>query len=205
MKQQHFVLRQLCLVVALAGLTNCCLPGISLAAKSDTEDLNLIANIVNTTCTLSLENGGNVYLPTVTRSWFYNTDGSDRYSPGDEAGGTPFKISVNDCDTGSGSDGVKQLTFSFTPQSGFWSNQNQIFKNDATAGAAENVGVVIFSADYKTNVLNSDGSSNVIYDVRGKSGSQYLTDYQFYARYQNAGDVSGGVVTSNVLVEVSYE
>lgn len=66
-------------------------------------------------------------------------------------------------------------------------------------------GIVIFSADYKTNVLNSDGSSNVVYDVSGKSSSLYLTDYQFYARYQNTGAVVSGVVTSNVLVDVSYE
>ncbi|MFG6032309.1 fimbrial protein, partial [Salmonella enterica subsp. enterica serovar Minnesota] len=51
----------------------------------------------------------------------------------------------------------------------------------------------------------SDGNSNVVYDVSGKSSSLYLTDYQFYARYQNTGAVVSGVVTSNVLVDVSYE
>ena len=103
-------------------------------------DANLNATIVDTTCKFSVENGGNVYLPTVTRSWFYNADSSNRYAPTDEAGGTPFTLHVDECYVSSG---IKQLTFSFSPQSGFWSNQNQVFKNDATAGAAENVGVVV--------------------------------------------------------------
>lgn len=165
-------------------------------------DVNLTASIVNSTCKLTLENGGEVYLPNVTRAWFYNDDGSSRYSPTDEAGGTPFNVRLEDC--GNRND-IQQITFSFTPQSGFWGNQNQVFKNDATAGAAQNVGIVIFSADKKTNVLNSDGSSNVVYDVSGKSSAQYLTDYPFYVRYQNTGDVVSGIVTSNVLVDVSYE
>ena len=108
---------------------------------------------------------GEVYLPNVTRAWFYNNDGSSKYAPTDEAGGTPFNVRLEDCADNSS---IKQLMFSFTPQSGFWSNQNRVFKNDATTGAAQNVGIVIFSADYKTNVLNSDGSSNVVYDVSGK-------------------------------------
>ena len=65
--------------------------------------------------------------------------------------------------------------------------------------------MVIFSSDYKTNVLNSDGSSAVMYDVSNKSSAQYLTDYQFYARYQNIGAVTAGIVTSNVVVDVKYE
>ncbi|EBX1353134.1 fimbrial protein [Salmonella enterica subsp. enterica serovar Okatie] len=191
-----FFLRQSGLML-LAGL--CCLTGVSHAGELDA---NLNAMIVDTTCKFSVGNGDDVYLPTVMRSWFYNADGSNRYTPTDEAGGTPFTLHVDECYV---SNGIKQLTFSFSPQSGFWSNQNQVFKNDATAGAAENVGVVIFSSDYKTNVLNSDGSSAVMYDVSNKSSAQYLTDYQFYARYQNIGAVTAGIVTSNVVVDVKYE
>ncbi|ECG8588725.1 TPA: fimbrial protein [Salmonella enterica subsp. salamae serovar 35:g,m,s,t:-] len=196
MQPLSFFLRQPGLAL-LAGL--CGLPGISQAADLDA---NLNATIVDATCKLTVGNGGDVYLPSIMRSWFYNTDGSDRYTPTDDAGGTPFTIHVDDCYL---SGDINQLTFSFSPQSGFWNNQNQVFKNDATANAAENVGVVIFSSAYKTNVLNSDGSSAVTYDTTNKSSAQYLTDYQFYARYQNIGAVTGGVVTSNVLVDVKYE
>ncbi|ENO1196714.1 fimbrial-like protein [Salmonella enterica subsp. enterica serovar Braenderup] len=199
MQQLLFLLRQPSLML-LMGLTGGFWSGISQAGSN--LDINLTASIVNSTCKLSLENGGEVYLPNVTRAWFYNNDGSSKYAPTDEAGGTPFNVRLEDCADNSS---IKQLMFSFTPQSDFWSNQNQVFKNDATTGAAQNVGIVIFSADYKTNVLNSDGNSNVVYDVSGKSSSLYLTDYQFYARYQNTGAVVSGVVTSNVLVDVSYE
>ncbi|HDR2679207.1 TPA: fimbrial protein [Enterobacter mori] len=202
MQQSPFTLRQpgLVLLIGLAGST---LPGVSQAGSG--VDINLTANIVNNTCQLSVENGGEIYLPTVLKDWFYNNDKSDRLSPTDDEAGTPFTIHVDNCYASGGeSASINQLKFSFAPQNGFWSNQNQVFKNDATAGAAENVGIVIFSKKYKTNVLKSDGTSNVIYDVSGSSGS-YIKDYGFYARYQNVGTITSGVVMSSVLVNVSYE
>lgn len=201
MQQSPFNLRQPGLLL-LVGLAGNLLPGVSQAGSD--MDINLTANIVNNTCQLSLENGGDVFLPNVSRDWFYNADNSYRLSPTDDEAGTPFTVHVENCYTGEGGVGVKQLQFSFTPKTGFWSNQNQVFKNDATAGAARNVGIVIFSAAYNKNVLNSDGSSNVVYDV-SSSPEDYLTDYQFYARYQNTGDVTSGLVVSNVLVDVRYE
>jgi hypothetical protein len=63
---------------------------------------------------------------------------------------------------------------------------------------------VVFSEKNKTNVLNSDGTSKVIYDVSGQGGA-FLTDYQFFVRYQNIGAVAAGIVTSKVLVDVTYE
>lgn len=199
MQQSPFFLSQpgYVLLMGLAGTT---LPGASQAGSG--LDVNLTANIINSTCKLSVENGGEVYLPNVMRSWFYNADGSDRYTATDEAGGTPFKIHIEDCDGDISA--AKTMNFSFTPQSGFWPGQNQVFKSvETAAGAAKNVGIVIFS-EKKTNVLNSDGSSNVVYDVTGQ-GTVLLTDYQFYARYQNIGSVAGGIVTSKVMVDVNYE
>ncbi|HCT2230831.1 TPA: fimbrial protein [Enterobacter hormaechei] len=190
-------------LVLLIGLAGSTLPGICLAGSG--VDVNLTANIVNNTCRLSVENGGEIYLPTVARDWFYNSDKSDRLSPTDDEAGTPFTIHVDDC-YASGTEGatINQLKFSFAPQNGFWSNHNQVFKNDATARAAENVGIVIFSEKYRTNVLKSDGTSGVIYDVSGSS-ENYIKDYGFYARYQNVGAITSGAVMSNVLVNVSYE
>lgn len=189
-------------LMLLIGLAGNVLPGISQAESG--LDVNLTANIVNSTCKLSIENSGEIYLPNVMRSWFYNTDGSDRFTATDDAGGTPFKIHVDDC-YGDSTSTAKKLSFSFSPQSGFWPGQNQVFKSeDTAAGSAKNVGIVVFSAKNKTNVLNSDGTSKVIYDVSGQ-GTAFLTDYQFYARYQNIGAVAGGIVTSKVLVDVTYE
>lgn len=190
----------LMLLISLAGYI---LPGVSQASSG--VDVNLTANIVNNTCQLSVENGGDIYLPTVTRNWFYNSDKSDRLSPTDDEAGTPFTIHVDNCYASSEDDGnINKLKFSFAPQNGFWNNHNQVFKNEATAGAAENVGIVIFSDKFNTNVLNSDGTSNVIYGVSGNSES-YIKDYGFYARYQNTGPITSGMVMSSVLVNVSYE
>lgn len=92
-------------------------------------DVNLTANIVNNTCRLSVENGGEITLPTVTRDWFYNSDKSDRLSPTDDEAGTPFTIHVDDC-YASSTEGatINKLKFSFAPQNGFWSNHNQSLK-----------------------------------------------------------------------------
>jgi len=202
MQLSPFTLRQPGLML-LIGLAGSILPGVCQASSG--VNMNLTANIVNNTCRLTVENGGEIYLPTVARGWFYNSDKSDRLSPTDDAAGTPFTIHVDNCFAGDGDDtSLSQLKFSFTPKAGFWSNHNQVFKNEATVGAASNVGIVIFSDDFHTNVLNSDGSSKVIYDVSG-SGDNYIKDYGFYARYQNTGVVSGGIVVSSVLVDVSYE
>ncbi|MFL4294453.1 fimbrial-like protein [Enterobacter asburiae] len=201
MQLSAFKLHQhgLILLIGLAGNT---LPCISRADAG--LDVNLTANIVNSTCKLSIENSGEIYLPNVMRSWFYNTDGSDRFTATDDAGGTPFKIHVDDC-YGDNTSTAKKLNFSFSPQSGFWPGQNQVFKSeDNAAGSAKNVGVVVFSEKNKTNVLNSDGTSKVIYDVSGQGGA-FLTDYQFFVRYQNIGAVAAGIVTSKVLVDVTYE
>lgn len=201
MRQSPFNLCQPGLLL-LVGLAGSAMPGESQAGSD--MDINLTANIVNNTCQLSLANGGDVYLPGVSRDWFYNADNSSRLSPTDDEAGTPFTVHVENCYTGEDTS-VKNLQFSFSPQSGFWSNQNQVFKNDATVGAAKNVGIVIFSSTYNKNVLNSDGSSNVIYDISSAKPDDYLTDYTFYARYQNTGDVTSGLVMSNVLVDVRYD
>ena len=67
MQQSPFTLHQpgLMLLIGLAGST---LPGVSQAGSG--MDVNLTANIVNNTCQLSVENGGEIYLPTVARDWF---------------------------------------------------------------------------------------------------------------------------------------
>lgn len=59
-------------LVLLIGLAGSTLPGICQAGSG--VDVNLTANIVNNTCRLSVENGGEIYLPTVARDWFYNSD-----------------------------------------------------------------------------------------------------------------------------------
>ncbi|AZT34375.1 fimbrial-like protein [Salmonella enterica] len=188
----------------LMGLAAGQWPAVSYA--DDGLDVNFSARIVNNTCQISLANGGDITLPTVMQSWFYNSDGSDRLQATTDAGGTPFTIQVVQCDAVSSSgNSLQSLHFQFAPQSSTTSGDWQVFINEAGNEAATNVGVVIFSETYRANVLNGDGSSDVEYDVRGKSTSDYLTDYAFYARYQNTGKVSSGKVLSNVVVSVTYE
>ncbi|HDG8093634.1 TPA: fimbrial protein [Klebsiella oxytoca] len=166
-------------------------------------DVTLQANIVENTCQISLSDNGTVHLPIVSRSWFYTNDGNPRLQPDDAASGTLFSVNVESC-SGDGPT-VNTMTFSFQPQNGFWpAESQQVFINEtpATAGGAENVGIVIFSSRDNRNVVNSDGSSAVAIDVA--KAESYLTSYDFYARYQSTGTVSAGKVTSHVLVDAIY-
>lgn len=165
-------------------------------------DITLNANIVENTCQVSIPDDGQVHLPTVSKSWFYNPDGSNRLMPTDAASGTLFKVRVESC----GDDGasVQKLNFSFQPQSKQWpTTSRQVFINETPVaeGGAENTGVVIFSKALNTNVLNADGTSSVVLDAGTDS---WAKDYQFYARLQNTGTVKAGKVTSRVVVNATY-
>ncbi|POP41577.1 fimbrial protein [Superficieibacter electus] len=203
MRQTRFMMRPtLALLAALAA-------GpwpVATQADDSGMDVNFTARFLANTCLISLENGGDVTLPTVDRDWFYNTDSSDRLQPETDAGGTPFTIQVVSCDMPpAGSADNQQLHFQFTPQAALNPDHMQVFVNEASGNAAENVGVVVFSAAHRSNVLNSDGSSDVLYDLSSLPKPRFPASYAFYARYQNTGPVGSGLVTSNVVVNVTYQ
>ncbi|MDA8505060.1 fimbrial-like protein [Citrobacter sp. Awk 2] len=189
----------------VAGVTGgiCTAPCFADGGESSL-DVTIKANIVENTCQISLSDNGTVHLPTVSRHWFYNDDGSTRLQPGDAASGTLFSINVESC--AGDATTVNTMTFGFQPQNGIWPAQSQqVFINEtpAVSGGAENVGVVIFSTSDNRNVVNSDGTSAVAIDV--STAANYLTSYDFYARYQNTGVVTSGKVTSHVLVDAIYQ
>lgn len=191
----------------LAVISGCLIPASS-QADGAWMNVKMTANIIANTCKISVSNGGQVQLPVVPRGWFYNTDGSSKYTATQDAGGTKFSVNVADCeDYDQGA--ANKLHFTFSPQSGKTATgNNQVFANDKEQDidGAKNVGIVVFSADYQQNVLSQDGNSDVVFDVTSKQKNfAYLTDYAFYARYQNIGQVTSGRVTSNVLVSVIYE
>ncbi|MGY5366407.1 fimbrial-like protein [Enterobacter oligotrophicus] len=164
-------------------------------------DVTLNANIVENTCQISIPGDGKVHLPIVSKSWFYNGDGSSRLQPTDAAAGTEFSVKVESCSTGST---INKLNFSFQPQSQQWPvGSRQVFINETAVaeGGADNTGVVIFSKELNTNVLNSDGSSSVLLDA---GATDWAKEYQFYARLQNTGPVASGKVTSRVVVNATY-
>jgi type 1 fimbria pilin len=165
-------------------------------------DITLSANIIETTCQVSVPADGQVHLPTVGKSWFYNTDGSNRLQPTDAASGTAFTVKIDSCP--GAETGVNTLNFSFQPQSKqFPAGSRQVFVNETSPaeGGAGNTGIVIFSKELNTNVLNSDGTSSVALTAK----SEWATEYDFYARLQNTGPVSAGSVTSSVLVNATYQ
>ncbi|HAC7850761.1 TPA_asm: fimbrial protein [Salmonella enterica] len=171
--------------------------------EADT-DVEIRANVVNTSCEVSVDDNGLVDLG--TKSYDYFASGVTAEDP--YQGGSTFYIHVKDCMPVSGKDPSK-LTIYFSPLSGsFAPGSAQIFANDASDGA-KNVGVVIFSvndANNIYNVMNTDGTPRSQYDV---TAADYTDSrYSFYARMQKVQSgqaIVSGAVKSSVLVSVYYE
>ncbi len=188
--------------IRFALATGCVL--LSHIALANDNDLNIevTANIVENTCEISVENNGQIHLNTVSRFYFDNNT-----LPTDVLGGNQFSIRVDNC-TGGDDAVAEKLHFSFSPQSGQLSPaSNQVFANEAKKenGGASGVGIVIFSQQYNSNVLDENGHSDVVYDVKGKTSDEYTLAYPFYARYQKTGEIVAGAVQANILVGVIYD
>ncbi|EGT0666802.1 fimbrial protein [Citrobacter werkmanii] len=172
-------------------------------SQADT-DVEIRANIVNTSCQISVDNNGLVDLGTQGLDYFAkDITAEDFYQ-----GGSSFYIHIKECMPASGREPSK-LTVHFSPLSGsFAVGSAQIFANDAVDGA-KNVGVVIFSvndANNIYNVMNTDGTPRSRYDV---TAADYTDSrYTFYARMQkiqSGQSIVSGPVKSSVLVSVYYE
>jgi P pilus assembly protein, pilin FimA len=167
-------------------------------------DVEIRANIINTSCEVSVDNNGLVDLGTKDFDYFARgITAEDVYQ-----GGSTFYVRVKNCMPVSGKEPSK-ITLNFAPLSGqFAAGSTQIFANDAVDGA-QNVGVVIFSvndANNVYNVVNTDGTPRSKYDVTAASYAD--SQYSFYARMQKvlAGQsIVSGPVKSSVLISVYYE
>ena len=167
-------------------------------------DVEIKANIVNTSCQVSVDNNGLVELGTKGFDYFASgITAEDLYQ-----GGSTFYVHVKDCMPVSGKEPSK-LTVHFSPLSGsFAVGSAQIFANDAADGA-KNVGVVIFSvndANNVYNVMNTDGTPRSSYDVTAANYAD--SRYSFYARMQkiqSGQSIVSGAVKSSVLISVYYE
>lgn len=172
-------------------------------AFADT-DVEVKANIIAASCEISLNNNQNIDLGTVTTSYF-----ASNITPEDDyPGGKKFDITVKNCNGIEGKTPT-QLTLSFTPVSGKLSTySNQIFANENLSGA-QNVGVVIFSAQDPANpfnVLKTDGTPKSIFPVTNQD--LINKNYTFYTRLQKESDaasVTAGAVNVSVWVSAYYE
>ncbi|ECJ9816636.1 fimbrial protein [Salmonella enterica] len=172
-----------------------------LHAETNTLATSFNAKIVDNSCRITLSNNGAIALGIVS------VDYLKALSPTQYAGGTRFTISVDDCGQSSERQ-ASQLHMRFRPQSGVFSAASkQVFTNDipAESQGAQDVGVVVFSdrAASSANVLNADGSSDVIYPT---SGDGYQGDYSFTARMQQEGNAPApGQVKATVIVDIYYD
>lgn len=169
------------------------------------KDVDFTANVIANSCKVTVSNGGRVILGTVTPNYF----AAGVTATTDYPGGQTFTLSITNCVQLSTISSVSQMQVEFTPQSGLFPlPSRQIFANDALVSGAQNVGVVIFSAQdgaNRFNVLKTDGSSQAVYPVTKSTLENSI--WTFYTRMQKIDaslGVTPGPVLSNVLVNVSY-
>lgn len=173
---------------------------VAFADGGNGAEMTISAQIRDNTCKISLDNNGYVRLPVIHRTELTDGNGNPRVSPTENTGGKAFRITVTECMENSGG-GAAALHFAFSPYA--LPVQNQVFPNETPAaeGGAQGTGIVIFSRLHGTNVLNADGSSDVVFPA----DADMFRDYLFTVRYQALGPVTSGLVTSRVRVDVTYD
>lgn len=128
------------------------------------QDIDLVANVKNSTCKSGISNRGNIDLGVVGVGYFSGNVTPESYQPG----GKEFTITVSDCALQGTGDVLNQLHIDFRALSGVMAaGSRQIFANEISSGAS-NVGVVIFSTQDSANtfnVLNASGGSRSVYPV----------------------------------------
>ncbi len=128
------------------------------------QDIDLVANVKNSTCKSGISNQGNIDLGVVGVGYFSDNVTPESYQPG----GKEFTVTVSDCALQGTGDVLNQLHIDFRALSGVMAaGSRQIFANEVATGA-KNVGVVLFSIQDPTNIFNvisSAGNSRSVYPV----------------------------------------
>ncbi|HCU0360970.1 TPA: fimbrial protein [Escherichia coli] len=194
---QHKLMKRIILFLSLLFPITC--PAIA------GQDIDLVANVKNSTCKSGISNQGNIDLGVVGVGYFSGNVTPESYQPG----GKEFTVTVSDCALQGTGDVLNQLHIDFRALSGVMAaGSRQIFANEVTTGA-KNVGVVLFSIQDPANIFNvlsSAGNSRSIYPVMTSALNN--SSWKFYARMQKidpALDVISGQVMSHILVDVHYE
>ena len=114
------------------------------------QDIDLVANVKNSTCKSGISNQGNIVLGVVGVGYFSGNVTPESYQPG----GKEFTVTVSDCALQGTGDVLNQLHIDFRALSGVMAaGSRQIFANEVTTGA-KNVGVVLFSIQDPANIFN---------------------------------------------------
>ncbi len=96
------------------------------------QDIDLVANVKNSTCKSGISNQGNIDLGVVGVGYFSGNVTPESYQPG----GKEFTVSVSDCALQGTGDVLNQLHIDFRALSGVMAaGSRQIFANDEATGA----------------------------------------------------------------------
>lgn len=155
--------------------------------------ITINGKITDTTCTVSVDNGGadaTVTLPTISASALPGANAT--------AGATPFNISLKDC-TGS----AATASTYFEPGAFVDASTGRLNIDGTVTGAASNVQVQLLNANRQAIVAGASqaaGQNDVAVDI--SSGSGVLN---YYAQYYATGAVAAGAVTTQVDYTVTYQ
>lgn len=167
------------------------------AAAGQALDMTITANLINDNCAIQIT-PATVELPVIDA----HTLNDDVATPTDYGSQAAFDVDVTNCND---ADQLSALHFSIQPASGvFPVGSKQVFANDlpVESKGAGGVGVVVFWHDGQQNVLNADGTSDVVVPA---TVDDYRQRYTFDVRYQKISSVSAGAVSAALIVDVEYQ
>lgn len=128
------------------------------------QNINLVANVKNSTCKSKISNQSNINLSVVKVKYFSSNVTPKSYQPSKKK----FTITVSNCALQKTSNVLNQLHINFKALSSVMAaGSKQIFANKISSKAS-NVKVVIFSTQNSANtfnVLNASSKSRSVYPV----------------------------------------
>lgn len=156
--------------------------------------ITINGQITDTTCKISVDNGGNdatVKLPPVSTSTLSTSS--------NVAGATPFKISLSECSGTS----LKTASTYFEPGAYVDSTTGRLNIDAAAQDAATNVQVQLLNANRSPIVVGAsvtNGQNDIPVDISAGSGV-----LNYYAQYYAIGQSTAGSVTTQVDYTMVYE
>ena len=175
--------------VLLAGIA----AGAANMAMANTGTITFNGEIVNDTCTITVDNGSSttVTLPTV--------QSANLVSSGDTTGTTDFNLYITNC--GAAVD-ARGITLTLTDPNNFDAINNNLLKNIATGTAATNVGIQLATGTAFATPIDFAGTSHTTVTYATTDGAVTVP---FSARYYATGTATAGAVSSTLGWTINYQ
>lgn len=162
---------------------------LSGTAQATDGTINFTGTLTSSTCTVSVNGGSDVTLPTLSTDAL--TDA------GSWAGRTPFTVRLTSC-SDAGNVGL------YFEQTGETDTTNNALNNTASGSAADHVQIQLLNSNLVT--IDLSGSSLADQNSLSQDASSGSADIQLYAQYfSKDGGATAGAVTAQAVFSLNYQ